>query len=290
MISNSSGVPVLQFGTTQALIDLLLGHEDAAGPSVLVPDLQSGCTDYPYDFNTSGVPVFKSGRRMGEVERLREELARLRPAALRRRALAAGADQTRLDDALEANEPTAALAEIIVALECARDAAGAEGGAAAATTSHAELRKLCLEELRTRAEQAGAASAALRDALDSDDPKQAVIKLVLDLKRHAVASMKEQDNDSIAMQDAAASRHRLESLKLKELRRLAEQAGMSAERLDRAMDSREPSETVIAFLSGQNAAESTVLIRSEPAMQREDAEAAAPALSAAAEESLRAGL
>ena len=61
----------------------------------------------------------------------------------------------------------------------------------------------------------------------------------------------------------SALRRELGSLKLKELRQRAKQAGMSAEQLEQAMDSDDPEEMVIAFLLEQHA--TTAQLRSEQA-------------------------
>jgi hypothetical protein len=71
----------------------------------------------------------------------------------------------------------------------------------------------------------------LEDAADSDDPKQAVIQLLLDIKSAAEDTRRE-----------------LEGLRLKELRSRAKDAGHSAELLEEAADSDEPKAAVIELL------------------------------------------
>ena len=201
-------------------------------------------------------------------DRLRQELELLKPAALQRRALAAGADQDALDDALEEDAPKAALTKIILSLEGGGGGGGGEadeGGAVeeeAETALRSELEGLRLKELRACANQANVPAEDLDDAIDSDDPKRAVIDLLL--LRQPSGSVDAAELMALAPPDAdyrvvyvdspsedpaaSALRQELGSLRLKELRKRAEGAGVSEDQLEGAIDSNEPKATLINLL------------------------------------------
>jgi lambda repressor-like predicted transcriptional regulator len=98
------------------------------------------------------------------------ELQSLRLKELRARATAHGVDSDTLEDMLETDDPKAAMVELLLNLQ-----AKASGGGSA----RLELEGLRLKELRSRAKQAGYSVELLEDVLDNDDPKAAVIELLL---------------------------------------------------------------------------------------------------------------
>jgi lambda repressor-like predicted transcriptional regulator len=98
------------------------------------------------------------------------ELQSLRLKELRARATAEGVDSDTLEDMLETDDPKAAMVELLLNLQ-----AKASGGGSA----RLELEGLRLKELRSRAKQAGYSLELLEDVLDNDDPKAAVIELLL---------------------------------------------------------------------------------------------------------------
>ena len=107
---------------------------------------------------------------MADVSALRAELVGLGLKVLRTRARAEGASAEQLDDAADADDPKAAVIELLLALS--HDASdGAE--------LRAELEALRLKELRQRARAEGFATEALDHAADSDDPKAAMVELLL---------------------------------------------------------------------------------------------------------------
>ena len=99
------------------------------------------------------------------------------------------------------------------------------------TGLRAELTSLRLKELRARAKAEGVDADRLDDAMDEDDPNEAVVQLLLD-----------------AQSAAEGAREQLSGLRLKELRARASQAGHSAEDLEDAIDSDEPKAAVIELL------------------------------------------
>eukprot|EP01046_Picozoa_sp_COSAG06_P038821 COSAG06_NODE_4516_length_4188_cov_1.828320_5_plen_152_part_01 len=120
-----------------------------------------------------------------------------------------------------------------------------DGRRQANATSVAALRQqlgeLRVKELRARAKTEGVDEDALEDTTDSDDPKQAVIELLL---RHLRPASGAQD-----AQDAhAALRSELEGLRVKELRARAKQAGVDEDALEDTTDSGDPKQAVIELL------------------------------------------
>ena len=201
-------------------------------------------------------------------QELREELSELRLMALHTRALGVGVDSGRLEDAMEGDNPKSALIELIVMQpesgqrestpSANRPEAGFEVVYSAEDKATAELRRelegLRLKALRQKArEHHGIDDSELEDAIDADDPKAAVIALVL--THHANAAHDEAAAVALAgpspeAQRAEAMRAELEGLGLKELRRRARAAGADEEALEDATDAEEPKAAVTALLMG----------------------------------------
>jgi hypothetical protein len=146
------------------------------------------------------------------------------------------------------DDPKGALLELLVLSskpESSTGTAAANGAAAAAEEAAAfrsELQGLRLKDLRKRARDGGIGAQLLEDAADADDPKSAVIELLMDKKEH---------NTSLTAQEAdseAALRSELDTLRLKELRSRAKTAGVSADDLEDAADSDDPKGYVIQLL------------------------------------------
>lgn len=99
------------------------------------------------------------------------ELQQLKLPELRKRAAAAGVSQDAIEEARDNDEPKLAIIALIKAT-VARNEAKQRAQAA-------ELQQLKLPELRKRAVAAGVDLDALEEARDSDEPKQAIIGLIL---------------------------------------------------------------------------------------------------------------
>ena len=99
------------------------------------------------------------------------ELQQLKLPELRKRAAAAGVSHDAIEEARDSDEPKPAIIVLIKAT-AARNAAKQRAQAA-------ELQQLKLPELRKRAAAAGVDPDALEEARDSDEPKQAIIGLIL---------------------------------------------------------------------------------------------------------------
>ena len=100
----------------------------------------------------------------------------------------------------------------------------------------AELGKLRLKALLSRARADGVDADSLEDAMDNDDPKQAVIELLV----------QQASSDAGAEQDAL--RRELSGLRLKELRARAKVAEVSADDLLEAADADDPKAATIELL------------------------------------------
>eukprot|EP01046_Picozoa_sp_COSAG06_P014490 COSAG06_NODE_900_length_11658_cov_9.850852_4_plen_1819_part_00 len=112
------------------------------------------------------------------------------------------------------------------------------------TTLRQQLSELRLKELRARAKEVGVDEDALEDATDSDDPRQAVVELLLRRHRSVPAAQgafeEEEEAGEDPLQQALAVgsplRDELSSLKLKALKIRARELGVSDDALDDADD------------------------------------------------------
>ena len=103
-----------------------------------------------------------------------QQLQEMKVTALQKRAISEGVDAQAADDALDDDDPKAALIALITA---SADSGDAE--------LRRELESLRLKELRARARRQGVDDAAMEEAIDSDDPRQAFVELLL---RHKAAA------------------------------------------------------------------------------------------------------
>jgi hypothetical protein len=111
---------------------------------------------------------------------LRRELEGLKLKELRKRARDADVDSSQLEDAADDDDPKSAVIELLL-ISLKSTAVDQDGEAALQT----ELEGLRLKELRGRAKAAGIDSSLLEDAADDDDPKSAVIQLIIGLHKNA---------------------------------------------------------------------------------------------------------
>jgi hypothetical protein len=98
---------------------------------------------------------------------LRAELTALRLKELRTRAKTEGVSADLLEDAMDDDDPKAAVIKLLLDVR------------AAAEATRSALSGLRLKELRARAKEAGHSADLLEEAADSDEPKAAVIELLL---------------------------------------------------------------------------------------------------------------
>ena len=109
---------------------------------------------------------------------LREELGGLRLMALQKRALSEGAADKDIEDAMDSDNAKAALVELLlqqhVSVATAEDAAQ--------QVLRDQLKALRLMALQKRAASAGIAEEDIEDAIDGDDPKGALVELIVQLE------------------------------------------------------------------------------------------------------------
>ena len=115
---------------------------------------------------------------------LRRELEGMRFCDLRNRAKQDGVDASQLDEAMDADEPKAAVAALILQLTQPSPSEGT-----ALKLLH-ELQELSLKGLRQRATQAGIEPSRLEDAMDADEPEAVLVAyLVEELDRTHLLSL-----------------------------------------------------------------------------------------------------
>jgi hypothetical protein len=259
------------------IIKLIL-HKKQLGVSSASAQGPIGTTSSPA-LSTSACPLRYEleALRVGEQQqKLRRELEGLRLGALNRRAVDAGVDSDAIEDAMDRDDQKTALIDLVLSStvqaqgvapltisddEKEATAARTQGKRSAiekapVESNRSELEFLRLKELRDRAKAENVDAALLDKAADNDDPKGAVIQLLLD-KKSALETAKRE----------------LEGLRLKELRARAKEAGYSAELLDGAADSDEPKAAVIALLLGPVPPKATLQPEPEHAVQSTPASA-----------------
>eukprot|EP01043_Picozoa_sp_COSAG02_P030494 COSAG02_NODE_1948_length_10297_cov_13.589429_2_plen_224_part_00 len=96
-----------------------------------------------------------------------EDLSAMTVKQLRDRAASVGVSANQIEDARDSDDPKGELIKLIV------------GQRAPAGPTRAELQVLDVKGLRTKATAAGVPDDAIEDARDSDDPKAALINLIL---------------------------------------------------------------------------------------------------------------
>ena len=183
---------------------------------------------------------------------LKSELTALRLTAIHKRALQEGVDSQKIDDALDSENAKQAL--IVILLEAA---AQCSPGTAASSGSNAEtLRKQAfltatlkgqrVSALQKRAEQDGVDAAKLDEALESDNTRNELIRLIVEM------SLAEDENakaDDVAAGNLHAPlRLELNALKIGALTRRAMEEGIDPAALERAQDDAKPKEAMIALL------------------------------------------
>jgi hypothetical protein len=159
-------------GPAAKLSQLLKGGLNASELMALpVPD-----AGYRVEYEAAG----EADDEDSSVVALREELHGLRLKELRKRARESGLTDDELDDAVDdSGDPKAALVALLLAKHAAERAAAAPADDEEEKVER--LKGLKLSELRRTAAEAGVAHEALEDALDSEEPKAAVVALLLAL-------------------------------------------------------------------------------------------------------------
>ena len=181
---------------------------------------------------------------------LAAELMSMRVSALRQRVLDAGLSEDKVDLAEDSADPRAALVWLLFESGAQADTEdGASQTAAAAEAAlRVELADMQPSALRRRAAKAGVAVAELNAATDSDNPAAALVELLVNAARPGPGN----SGDARAP-SAAALVAEMQGLRLSELRRRAEEAGVVAAELDEIEDSADPKGGLIARLVNASA-------------------------------------
>ena len=101
------------------------------------------------------------------------KLSAMRVMALHEMALAEGVPASVADDAMDDDDPKAALIELVVLC------ADSSGSSSAEAELRRELEGLRLKELRARARSEDVGAEAMTAAMDSDDPKAALVEALV---------------------------------------------------------------------------------------------------------------
>eukprot|EP01047_Picozoa_sp_COSAG01_P028404 COSAG01_NODE_1906_length_8932_cov_6.105263_7_plen_1049_part_00 len=164
---------------------------------------------------------------------LASELAGLKLGSLSQRAKAAGVDEHAVLDALDADDAKAALIALILARSTAPAPDPLE-------ELRAELSELRLGALSKRAREAGASEEQVMAAQDTDEPKESLIALILELAAPA--------------DPLVALRAELAELKLGELSQRAKAAGVDEHAVLDALDADDAKAALIALILARSAA------------------------------------
>ena len=194
------------------------------------------------------------------LAKMTAELSCLKLSQLRQRARAAGVDQEKLLDILDSDNPKDALVSLLAAAS-APAIGGGSSDTAAAKAAHQqklqaleeELSQLRLGQLEKRALQEGVGVEELDDAADGEQPKAAIIQLILARQPARAGSDDAQYGGTGAA--ALVLRQKLEA----ELRGLrlgganglhsrASAAGVDADTIEGALDADDPKAQLITLI------------------------------------------
>ena len=225
----------------------------------------------------SGNPTAALAKLLGRGSSSRAELAPLKFSALSARAKAQGVGAEALAELMDADDPKEALITLLLS---------APTGAPSQSELRDELMALKLSELKNRAVGGGASLGALEQAMDEDQPKKAVVELVLAQLAAAAARVPTAGGGeatgiaAVGIGGAQDSlRAELAVMRISQLKRRAVAAGAGQAQVDDADDADEPRAALIELLLKADAAPPTdaKMQKSRPhfgiAEQRPDSEA-----------------
>ena len=179
----------LLVGPAETLTPLLNGLDAAALMSLPPPDPSYHVVYSPPE----ATALAAGGETDGAAAALRQELGGLRLKELRKRAKGAGVSEDELENALDSDDPKVTLIDLLV--ECLT------AGSTEDQELRSELEGLRLRELRARAKRVNIDQDEVDDATDSDDPKAAIIELLV---RHGPGSESAYDRRHFGTALAAA--------------------------------------------------------------------------------------
>jgi lambda repressor-like predicted transcriptional regulator len=214
-------------GPPEMLNSMLKGLDGAELMSLPAPD-----PDYHVAYAVEEVQEVQDPA----VAALEQELRGMKLMALHGRAVDEGVAADALEAAMERDHPKN---ELIAALLAHSEALVPLKQAPQTPVLRRELEGLRLSTLRARAREAGVADDVLEDALDSDDPKGTLVGLLLERAEAA---------EAVVAETGDLKRH-----SLKDLRKLAREAGVGDDKLEDTIDTHDPKAAVIALLAQSTA-------------------------------------
>ena len=179
----------------------------------------------------------------------------MKMSVLKKRARDMGVAAASLERAYDEESPREALVSILVEAQLAAAAGAsaavaddADGDTVATSVLRAELAAMKLSVLKRRGLAAGVEPEAMDQVLDEDDPKAAMVEILVAAEREARLSAQ-----STKEKEVEALRAELGSLKLSAVRRRAIESGVSEENLDVADDSDDVKAAVVELVIEQEA-------------------------------------
>ena len=180
---------------------------------------------------------------------LRAELAEMKLKALKRRAREAGVNAEKIEDADDEADVRGTIIALVLDQQAQRSSPAAstaeEGVPPEAAAIRDELATLKPSALKKRAEQEGIDAVKIKEAKDSDSPKEALIELIV------AASVPDSTPNDASLQ---ALRDELSGLKPSDLEERALAAGVDEDQIDDAVDGDTPKETLIELIVAAGAA------------------------------------
>jgi hypothetical protein len=175
---------------------------------------------------------------------LRAELTPLTIKALKRRALAAGMGSDAVEDVDDADDPREAIIEIL--LNAAEQASASSNST---EMLRAELAPLKMKMLKQRALAAGVQPDVIEDVDDADDPREAIIEILIAVEATTTGSADGMVQEvQAAAQQEEVLRAELAPLKMKMLKQRALAAGVQPDVIEDVDDADDPREAIIEIL------------------------------------------
>ena len=234
---------------------LQLGRQpSASAPRALSPDRPGHCIlllakDMPptaqqkkgggfFGCCSSGAPrqPFAHLVKSFEVDGQVKDLQTMPVSALRQLARRLGCDGESVDEILDTEDrPRQGLVDLVLSKHLEQQQQHAPPPHTAEALLRAELEQMKIPALRKRAKAARISAAALEEAMDAEEPEEALICFIVEQGAPVATA-------------AAAATTALSELKLWELRKHAKDCGISADALETAMDAEEPEVAAIQLL------------------------------------------
>jgi hypothetical protein len=203
---------------------------------------------------------------------LRRELERMKLRALEKRATAEVEDETLLDAAMDSGDPKSALIELLLAKHTSLVTSKHDE----METRRRELQKMKLRALSKYADEVDLPDDKVDHAMDSNNPKQALVELILSVPpsltgdckpvEHSnsaktqpvsVPSQNQDDMEELESAEIAQLRHELQAMRVLALYERASAEGIDEAQLEDAMDGNDPKGALIGLVLGRHRPDGT---------------------------------